>query len=122
MPLSLLGLGTDPSAPRLGRVRIPARTASARRPGGQQQDSQIGTLVGALLALLGFLMAFTFGMAGSRFDARKQLLLDEANSIGTAHLRAGLLPEPHRGKSAGYSANIWTSVWPFAHSTTSRPP
>ena len=69
-----------------------------RRVGGQQQDSQIGTLVGALLALLGFLMAFTFGMAGSRFDSRKQLLLDEANAIGTAHLRAGLLPDPQRAE------------------------
>jgi hypothetical protein len=70
----------------------------AQRADGQQQTPQIGTLVGALLALLGFLLAFTFGMAGSRFDARKQLLLDEANSIGTAHLRAGLLPEPHRAE------------------------
>ncbi len=69
-----------------------------QRANGQQQAPQIGTLVGALLALLGFLLAFTFGMAGSRFDARKQLLLDEANSIGTTHLRAGLLPEPHRAE------------------------
>jgi hypothetical protein len=41
-------------------------------------------------------MAFTFGMAASRFDTRKQLVLEESNAIGTAYLRADLLPEPHR--------------------------
>jgi hypothetical protein len=39
------------------------------------------------------MLAFTFGMAASRFDTRKQLVLDEANAIGTAYLRAAMLPE-----------------------------
>ena len=34
------------------------------------------------------------GMASDRFDARRGLVLDEANSIGTTYLRAGYLPEP----------------------------
>jgi hypothetical protein len=45
------------------------------------------------LGLLGFMLAFTFGIAGSRYDARRQAVLDEANLIGTTFLRAGLLPE-----------------------------
>jgi hypothetical protein len=46
--------------------------------------------------LLAFLLAFTFGLAASRFDTRRTLVLDEANAIGTTYLRAALLPEPHR--------------------------
>jgi hypothetical protein len=52
--------------------------------------------MGASFGLLAFFMAFTFSMAGSRFDVRKTLVLEEANAIGTAYLRAQLLPEPYR--------------------------
>jgi len=57
-----------------------------------------GTVLGGLFALLGLLLAFTFGMASARYDGRKQMLLDEANAIGTAYLRADLLPEPVKGE------------------------
>jgi hypothetical protein len=50
-------------------------------------------MVGATLGLLAFILAFTFGLAAARFDARRQVLLDEANAIGTTYLRAGMLPE-----------------------------
>jgi hypothetical protein len=50
-----------------------------------------GTAVGATLGLLAFLLAFSFGSATSRYDARKQLVLDEANAIGTVQLRAAIL-------------------------------
>jgi hypothetical protein len=59
----------------------------------------IGSIVGALLGLLAFILAFTFGISASRFDTRKQLLLNEVNAIGTAVLRADLLPEPHATES-----------------------
>lgn len=49
----------------------------------------------ATLGLLALVLAFTFGMAVSRFDARKQLVLDEANAIGTTYLHAELLPQPY---------------------------
>lgn len=62
--------------------------------------SQIGTIEGGILALLGLLLAFTFSMAVSRFDARKQLVVAEANAIGTAILRGRLLPQPHRSEVA----------------------
>jgi hypothetical protein len=60
-----------------------------------EDDFPVNTIVGATLALLGFILAFTFGFTASRFDSRKQLLLDDVNSIGTTYLRAGFLPEPH---------------------------
>ncbi len=59
----------------------------------QEKESSVGAVVAATLGLLGFMLAFTFGIAGSRYDARRQAVLDEANSIGTTFLRAGLLPE-----------------------------
>jgi hypothetical protein len=72
----------------LGRYR--------RRRAAEEKEAPVGAMVAATLALLGFMLAFTFGMAGARFDGRRQVLLDEANAIGTAYLRAGLLPESHR--------------------------
>jgi hypothetical protein len=47
---------------------------------------------GAVFALLGLLIAFTFSGAAARFDARRELVVEEANAIGTAYLRLDLLP------------------------------
>jgi hypothetical protein len=55
-----------------------------------------GPIMGSALGLLAFLLAFTFGMSSSRFDARKQLVLDEAASILVAYKRAESLPEPQK--------------------------
>jgi hypothetical protein len=70
---------------RLGKYR--------RSRNEQEKEAPVGTMVGATLGLLAFILAFTFGLAASRFDARRQVLLDEANAIGTTYLRAGMLPE-----------------------------
>jgi hypothetical protein len=74
---------------RLGRRRS--------RQSEHEKESLVGAAVAATLALVGFMLAFTFGIAGSRFDARRQAVLDEANAIGTTYLRTSLLPED-RGK------------------------
>ncbi len=66
-----------------------------RRP-EHETDASLGTVVGATLGLLAFMLAFAFGVAAERLQARKQLLLDEVNAIGTTYLRAGLLLEPHQ--------------------------
>jgi hypothetical protein len=70
---------------RLGRYR--------RNRHEQEKETPVGTMVGATLGLLAFILAFTFGLAAARFDTRRQVLLDEANAIGTTYLRAGMLPE-----------------------------
>ena len=62
----------------------------------REQNPMVGTILGASLGLLAFFLAFTFNMAGSRFDARKHLVIDEANAIETTYLRAKLLPKPYR--------------------------
>lgn len=61
-----------------------------------EKESPLGGMVGATLGLLAFMLAFTFGLAGARFEDRRQTLLSEANAIGTTYLRAAMLPEPMR--------------------------
>lgn len=56
----------------------------------------IGTIIGAVLGMMAFVIAITFGSANNRFDARKNALLDDVTAIQTAYLRADLLSEPHR--------------------------
>lgn len=70
---------------RLGRFR--------RRQSEYEMDAPVGAMVAASLGLLAFMLAFTFGMASSRYDTRRQLVLEEANAIGTTYLRASLLAE-----------------------------
>ncbi|MGH7937786.1 MAG: DUF4239 domain-containing protein [Bryobacteraceae bacterium] len=52
----------------------------------------LGAIDGAIFALLGLLIAFTFSGAATRFDARRALIVEETNDIGTAWLRLDLLP------------------------------
>src|SRR6478752_6540479 len=61
--------------------------------------SNFSTLESAILGLLALMLAFTFSMALTRFEARREAVLNEANAIGTTALRARLLPEPHRTES-----------------------
>ena len=70
-----------------------------RRRGATREDTVSVEPASALLAILGLLLAFTVSMAVNRFDVRKQLVVDEANAIGTAELRARLLPEATRDRS-----------------------
>jgi hypothetical protein len=69
---------------RLGRFR-----------GGQvhEMETPVGEMVASTLGLLAFILAFTFGLAATRFDAKRQLVVDEANAVGTTYLRAEMLPE-----------------------------
>jgi hypothetical protein len=69
-----------------------------RRQPDHEAESSLGTIIGATLGLLAFMLAFTFGIAAGRLQTRMQLLLDEVNAIGTTYLRAGLLLEPHRSE------------------------
>lgn len=55
----------------------------------------VSTLEGAILGLLALMIGFTFSMALSRFEARRDGVVTEAAAIGTTALRARLLPAPH---------------------------
>jgi hypothetical protein len=77
--LALLELGR-----RLGRryERIDATGA----------HSGTGTIEGSIFALLGLLIAFTFSGAAARFEARRNIIVEEANAVGTAYLRLDQAP------------------------------
>lgn len=71
---------------RTGKSRIQSR----------EENSGNSTVVASLFGLLGFLLAFTFGMSGARFDNRREAVVQEANAIGTAMLRADLYDTTER--------------------------
>ncbi|MEF8722338.1 DUF4239 domain-containing protein [Candidatus Accumulibacter phosphatis] len=75
---------------RIGR-RMHADTPE-RAPTG------VGAVEGAVFALFGLLLAFTFSGAASRFDDRRHLIIDEANDIGTAWSYLDLLPVNEQGR------------------------
>src|SRR6185312_5087561 len=58
-------------------------------------EENVLTLEGAVLGLLALMIGFTFAMALSRFEARRDAVAHEAGTIGTTALRARLLPSPH---------------------------
>ena len=69
-----------------------------QRDPNHEKDGPVGNVVGATLVLLGFMVALTMGAATSRFDARKEALMDGVNAIESAYRNAGLLPDPHPGQ------------------------
>ena len=69
---------------RIGRAR------HQRDPGSATAGT--GAVDGAIFGLMGLLLAFSFSGAASRFDARRTLIVEESNTIGTAYLRLDLLP------------------------------
>ncbi len=74
-------------------MEIGRRIGKSRRAGDPHIDEKgISAIEGAVFALLGLLLAFTFSGAASRFDHRRELITQEANAIGTAWLRIDLLP------------------------------
>jgi len=62
----------------------------AREPG--EQEGPTDMLVGSLLALMAFVLAISLGLATDRHDARRSLVVQEANAIATAYQRADYLP------------------------------
>src|SRR5512134_2640513 len=88
---SLLAVGLFLSMLILSDV---GRRIGMRRLAQDPEGAEVGVGVvdGAVFALLGLLIAFTFSGAAARFDARRQLIVEETNNIGTAYLRLDLLP------------------------------
>jgi hypothetical protein len=62
---------------------------------GDRRGENVATLEASMLGLLALMIGFTFAMALTRFESRREAVLNEANAIGTTALRARLLPSPH---------------------------
>jgi hypothetical protein len=76
---------------RVGRWR--------RRRRNHEAEVAARVEVGVLLGLVSFILALTFWVATTHFDAVRQTRLNEANAIRTTYLRADLLPEPYRSEA-----------------------
>lgn len=63
---------------------------------GEGATKGVGVVDGAVFGLLGLLIAFSFSGAHGRFDQRRQMIVQEANAIGTAYLRLDLLADDAR--------------------------
>jgi uncharacterized membrane protein (Fun14 family) len=75
---------------RIGR-RVQGRASEASR-------SHVSAVQASLLGVLALILGFTFSQALQRYDSRSEAVVDEANAIGTAYLRAQLLPSSVRGE------------------------
>lgn len=83
------GLIASEAGYRLGRILGQSNEAFGR---------QFDVIRSATFAMVAFLIAFAFSGAGSRFVDRLDIIVKEANALGTAWLRADLLPEPQKSK------------------------
>jgi hypothetical protein len=83
----------------LGVVMIPAEVGFRlgryieRRP-RHETEHAVSILVAPALALLAFILAFTFNLAQERYQSRRRVQFDLANSFGTAYLRASFVGQP----------------------------
>jgi hypothetical protein len=87
-------------------VRLALRTRADAKGGTGEER---GYLITSALALLGLLTAFTFAAAQDRWRLRQELVIDEANAIGTTYLRFQMLEAPHR-QALGQDMLLYTEA------------
>ena len=73
---------------RLGRWRHACTT--------EEKDAPVGAMVAAILGLVAFMLAFTFGLAASRYNAKRQTVLEEANASARPISAPGCFPSQRR--------------------------
>jgi hypothetical protein len=95
----VLGLGVFASILLLMEVglRFGIRCKRKDSKDGEDDESDTGVTDAAVFGLMGLLIAFTFSGAAGRFDLRRQVIVEEANTIGTAYLRIDLIPASSQG-------------------------
>ncbi|QJE98818.1 hypothetical protein [Luteolibacter luteus] len=71
----------------------------SRRKSEDEKESPVSAIAGSILGLVAFVMAFTFGIVTDRYDSRKGLVREEANSVGTTYLRTDFMAEPDSSES-----------------------
>jgi hypothetical protein len=79
-----------------GGFRLQGWLDRRRAPDPNAKSGGTAQILGVTLGLMSLLLSFTFSIAVSRHDARRELVLGEANAIGTAWLRTDVTPEPWR--------------------------
>jgi hypothetical protein len=82
-------------------TRLGAALRVSIGPLDESRRGDFDIVLGATLTLLSLIVGFSFSMAASRYDQRKNLEADEANAIGTAYTRASLLPAADSARVQG---------------------
>lgn len=84
----------------VGAIELGYRAGrTTRRRSEDEKEAPVGAIVGSVLALLAFILAFAFGTVSDRYDMRKALVREQAASIRTAFYRSDFLPQPQRDES-----------------------
>ena len=85
----------------LAAIEIGFRVGRRSQGAALDDDSKahINATQASTLGILALLLAFTFSLSLQRFDTRSDAVVDEANAIGTAYLRAQMLPVPLRDET-----------------------
>ncbi len=100
----------------LAALEFGYRVGHARRDLWKDADSGGGQLVlTSMFALLGLMLAFTYGAGVSRFDANKLVVNQEANAIRDVYIRADLIREPRR------STELKRAILDYARTRTVKP-
>ncbi len=87
----LLVMGSIEAGYRLGRM--------VRQRSEDEKESPVSAIAGSVLGLVAFMLAFTFGIVSERYDARKALVREEANTLRTTWQRTDFLPDPDRAEA-----------------------
>lgn len=98
---------------RLGQI--------AHRRSEDEKESPTSAFAGAVLGLVAFILAFTFGIVSNRYDARKGLVREDANAIRTAYHRSDFLPEPDRAEAKGLIRNYLDARLAFTEASSIEP-
>ncbi len=81
----------------------------------------VGVVQGALLAIVGLVLAFGLSLALGRYDSRRAAVVDDANTIGTTYLRAQTLSEPTRTRSLGLLKRYTDASLQLSHAVPTTP-
>jgi hypothetical protein len=83
----------------LGAVGVGTLVGRHVRHQSETLSESFGVLQGALLGVVGLILAFGLSLSLTRYEDRRAAIVTEANAIGTTYLRAQTLSEPVRGRS-----------------------
>ena len=121
LTLSTWGLGLVIFAIILGTTAIGLLVGRSLRKHKETLKEPYGALQAALLGVVGLILAFGLTMAVGRYETRRSAVVDDANAIGTAYLRAQMLSEPRRSESLALMRRYTDADLRLAHSIPNSP-
>jgi hypothetical protein len=92
-PLWAVYIGTVIAVLLAAEIGFRIGMLAKRRDPTSKKPAMAGTVVGGMLGLMAFLLAFCIGIVINQHNGRKAMVVTEANAVGTAYLRAGFLNE-----------------------------